>query len=276
MSKSWNIPVLTYHGLHAPGWNYDENDHIALEHDLKMLESMAFKVIPLEVLVDHLTRGGLPHGLQPRVVAITFDDGTDLDYEDFFHPEYGYLKSLRNILKAFSGLGLDGGPPRATSFVIASPAAREELDRTCIAGRGQWNDLWWRDAAQEGVMTIANHSWDHTHPSLKKLVINSAHKGRFDTITDFASADAEILTAAKYIRELTAGLSQPYFAYPYGHFNEFLVNEYLPARRDWIEAAFTTEGRPVNPSDSRWQIPRFVCGDHWKSPEGLEEILRGQ
>lgn len=273
--KNWSIPVLTYHALHAPGWDYHENDHVALEQDLEILASLDFRVIPLTHLVHLVAGDSETADAGGKLVALTFDDGTDLDYHDFSHPEYGHLKSMRRILKEAQDLGLNGGPPTATSFVIASAQAREELDRTCIAGRGQWRDDWWLDSARNGPLSIANHSWDHTHESLTELAVDAAHRGRFDTIKDFETADAEILQAEQYIREKTDGHSSPYFAYPYGHSNDFLANEYFPAREDWFRAAFTTAGRPVRASDSRWLIPRFVCGDHWKSPEGLMEILKG-
>lgn len=271
--NNWHVPILTYHGLHAPGWDYHENDHVALEHDLEMLAGLGFQVISLSRLLEVLLNEGLEISKRDKLVALTFDDGTDLDYEDFSHPDYGHLKSLRRILLESACQDLEGGPPYATSFVIASPEARTELDRTCIAGRGQWRDDWWLEAARDGPLGIANHSWDHTHPSLEKLVVNESHRGRFDGIEDFESADAEILKAERYIREKTEGLSLPYFAYPYGQSNDFLAEEYFPARMDWFQAAFTTAGRPVAPSDSRWLIPRFVCGDHWKTPEGLMSIL---
>lgn len=271
--SNWSIPVLTYHALHAPGWDYHENDHVALEQDLQILSSTGYRVIALTDLVPMLTGESEPVNAGEKLVALTFDDGTDLDYHDFSHPEYGHLKSMRRILMEAPRLGLDGGPPPATSFVIASPEAREELDRTCIAGRGQWRDDWWLDSARNGPVGIANHSWDHTHESLAELAVDASHRGRFDTITDFEAADAEILQAERYIREKTVGHSSPYFAYPYGHGNDFLAKEYFPARSEWFRAAFTTAGRPVTSSESPWLIPRFVCGDHWKSPEGLMEIL---
>lgn len=30
--------ILTYHGLNARGWAYENNDHTALWHDLRVLE----------------------------------------------------------------------------------------------------------------------------------------------------------------------------------------------------------------------------------------------
>jgi hypothetical protein len=40
-------------------------------------------------------------------------------------------------------------------------------------------------------------------------------------------------------------------------------------------AAFSTAGEYATRESNRWDIPRFMCGLHWKSPEGLEKILRG-
>lgn len=273
MRLDWRIPILTYHGLHCPGWSYPENDHVALEQDLDLLESLSFRVVSLDYVVRLLQSGGSLKPEHPRLVALSFDDGTDLDYEDFHHADYGYLKSFRRILLESPRLGLDGGCPQATSFVIASPEAREELDRTCIAGRGQWRDYWWAESARNGPIAIANHSWDHTHATLKNLVVEPRHQGRFDSISDFETADAEILQAEQYIRQKTDHRSKPFFAYPYGHSNDFLVAEYFPAREAYFEAAFVTLGRPVTASDSRWAIPRLVCGEHWRSPEELAGIL---
>ena len=51
---SWSIPILTYHALHAPGWDYDSNDHVALATDLALLRQLDYRIVPLSVLVQHL------------------------------------------------------------------------------------------------------------------------------------------------------------------------------------------------------------------------------
>ena len=151
--KDWRVPVLTYHGLHAPGWDYHENDHVALEQDLGLIDELGFKVVPLSVLVNHLFCREDARLESGKFVAISFDDGSDFDYQDFSHPDWGYLKSFRNLLANWPQLGWDGCAPRGTSFVIASPAARSELDQTCIAGKDQWRDTWWREAAEDGPVS---------------------------------------------------------------------------------------------------------------------------
>lgn len=273
MNGGWRVPVLTYHGLYAPGWDYHENDHIALEQDLALINGLGFKVVPLSVLVGHLFDKPDARLVSGKFVAISFDDGPDFDYLDYHHPDWGYLKSFSSLLSQWPELGWDGSTPRGTSFVIASPDARTELDRTCIAGRDQWRDDWWREAAEQGPLEISNHSWDHTHRSLENLVLGSEHRGTFSTVNSFADADAEILHAEKFIREKTAGQSVALFAYPYGEYNDFLTDEYFPAREAWFKAAFTTAGEPVTSGCTRWKLPRFVCGDHWNSPEELRQLL---
>jgi hypothetical protein len=274
VNQAWRAPILTYHGLHAPGWDYHENDHVAMESDLALLGQMGYQVVPLSVLVKHVYDSPDPQLERDKLVGISFDDGTDYDFIDFSHPEYGYLKSFHRLLNEQPGLGWDGGVPVGTSFVIASPQARLELDRGCIAGRDEWRDTWWQEAVESGVFEIANHSWDHTHPKLENLVVDPLHTGKFRTIVDFEAADAEILRAEFFIREKTARGSVPLFAYPYGETNEFLVQEYFPSRSEWFSAAFSTGGGPFTASCNRWSIPRYVCGDHWNSPEGLLAILK--
>jgi peptidoglycan/xylan/chitin deacetylase (PgdA/CDA1 family) len=273
MTGSWQVPILTYHALHAPGWEYHENDHIALEQDLALIDSLGFRVVPLSVLVSHLFNKPDARLEQGTFVALSFDDGPDVDYIDFHHPDWGSLLSFYSLLLKWPELGWDGGTPVGTSFVIASPVARAELDRTCIAGRNEWRDDWWLEAATQGTLEIANHSWDHTHNSLASLVVGPEHRGTFSTISSFEDADAEILNAEKFIREKTNGKSTPLFAYPYGENNDFLIDEYFPARSQWIRAAFATGGEPVTKSSNRWNLPRYVCGDHWKTSDELMRIL---
>ena len=38
-------------------------------------------------------------------------------------------------------------------------------------------------------------------------------------------------------------------------------------------AAFGVGRETVTNETSVWNIPRAVCGEHWRSPEGLESLL---
>src|SRR5436309_664972 len=157
------VPVLTYHGLHAPGTDYSNNDHVALEEDLKVIRSLGFKVAPLTEIA-RITWGGAAPSLDAGYwVGLSFDDGTDYDYLDVDHPHLGYIKSFYTILQESGASRARHWPqPTGVSFVIASPEARGVLDRTCIAGQNNWRDTWWAEAARTQILEIGNHSWDHT------------------------------------------------------------------------------------------------------------------
>jgi peptidoglycan/xylan/chitin deacetylase (PgdA/CDA1 family) len=125
------------------------------------------------------------------------------------------------------------------------------------------------------LLSIANHSWDHLHPALPRVAHSQDARGDFTRVATDADADAEIMAAAEYLARRTTGRAGPYFAYPFGHTNDFLVGDYLPRRGPGIgvRAAVTTEPRPVRPGDSPFRLPRYVCGDHWRAPEQLADIL---
>src|SRR5690606_31225585 len=92
-----------------------------------------------------------------------------------------------------------GSLVHATSFVIVSPAARAELDRTCLVGRGWWDDDWWDDAQREGLLAIESHSWDHNHHTLPVTAQREQRKGTFRSIDTHADADAEIRQASDWL-----------------------------------------------------------------------------
>jgi polysaccharide deacetylase len=273
------IPILAYHALNAQAKDYASNDHVALEEDLKLVRRLGFRVarlVDIAACTWSRARSPLDSG---SWVGISFDDGTDYDYFDIVgHPYLGDVKSFYRILKeAAADVGPEWPRPTGTSFVIASPEARIVLDRTCIAGLDQWRDVWWKEAAESGILDIGNHSWDHTHPTLDRVAQRDQQKGTFKGIDNQADADAQIVQADEYIRRLTSGRTAPLFAYPYGDVPDYLVREYFPRHvpRHGMLAAFSTAGDYVRADSDRWSLPRFVCGYHWKSPEGLETILRG-
>jgi peptidoglycan/xylan/chitin deacetylase (PgdA/CDA1 family) len=269
------IPVLTYHAQRAPDWTYASNDHLALEDDLKTIRRLGFRIVSLSSLASALGNPSDPIWAMQKLVGVSFDDGTDSDFYDFSHPDYGHLKSMARILRenAFD-LSVQGGQANATSFVIASPVARAQLDRTCIAGRGQWRDLWWYEANQTGVLSIANHSWDHLHDSLDTVAHSQNARGNFSLVTTLHDANAQILQAQEYIDHVVRANSCKLFAYPYGHTNAYLTDEYFP-NQTAVHAAFQTGGQYVEYRSSVWAIPRFVCNEHWQSVEQLEQILAG-
>ena len=272
--------VLTYHSHNIAGNTYETNDHAALASDLRTLTRRGARVVPLDRVVAGLLegmRGGA--GLQ---VALTFDDGPSFDYADFEHPALGPQRSFLNILRDFRAEAGAAAQPElhATSFVIASPDARRAMERAddCgYVGIPAWlTDAWWNDAIDSGLMAIGNHSWDHVHHAVESLAAAPEARDDFSRVETYEEADREIRQATAYIRSRTRGRCR-YFAYPFGHVNRYLAEEYLPMRRaeHGMAAAFAVGGRAISPDDSPWTIPRLVCGHHWRSPEELETLLAG-
>jgi hypothetical protein len=272
------IPVLTYHALNAPGTDYGTNDHVALEEDLNVIRTLGFRVAPLTEIARY-TYGRASSLLdEGDWVGLSFDDGTDYDYLDFEHPTIGYIRSMHTILKECGRANKPRWPqPTGVSFVIASPQARKVLDVTCIGGPDRWRDVWWAEAARGSIIGIGNHSWDHTHPSLDVVAQREQQKGTFFGIDNINDADAQIVQAQEYIDRLTGNAATRLFAYPYGHAPEYLVNEYFPNHksRHRLIAAFGIGADYATFGSDRWNIPRFVCQLHWKSPDDLAKILKG-
>jgi hypothetical protein len=87
-------------------------------------------------------------------------------------------------------------------------------------------------------------------------------KADFTQVDNEGDADAQILDAARYIDKRTNGRASPFFAYPFGQYNDFLIDRYFPSNRSriGIEAAVTVDGRPLRTTDNIWTLPRFSCG----------------
>jgi len=67
------------------------------------------------------------------------------------------------------------------------------------------------------------------------------------------------------------------FCYPFGHVGEFIHDDWLPRRGPAIglDAAVGDGAVPVTEESDRWNLPRYVCGWHWKTPDELSAILTG-
>lgn len=265
------VPVLTYHANNISGNEYATNDHVALAKDLRLLQRLGLRIVPLHRVVDALL-GEAPESAVEHAVALSFDDGSWFDWHDMEHPTWGSQRGLAGILRDFSAE--TGAAVHATSFVIVSPEARTALDRTCMMGRGWWTDDWWPEAQREGLLAIENHSWDHNHATLPATVAGAA-PGQFRNVGTWAGADAEIRAAADWLDAHLAPHRSTLFAYPYGEASAYLADEYLPHHRQEhrLRAAFTAEPAPVEAGSDRWRLPRHVCGAHWRSPGELERLL---
>lgn len=271
--------ILTYHSHNISGADYGTNDHVALALDLELIAQLGIRIAPLREIAGRLVGD---HERPERLVGLSFDDGPVFDFEDFIHPKFGPQRGFFNILRDFRARHGRGPQPtlHATSFVIASPDARAAMERAEDCGypflSGWLGDHWWREAASSGLMDIGNHSWDHVHHAVERIAIDSGVRDDFTQVSSHHEADREIRTAGQFIRERT-GSPCDLFAYPYGHASEFLVAEYFPAHQHehGMVAAFGAMGGAVEGGVSRWNIPRLVCGHHWKSPDELRALLQG-
>lgn len=271
------VPVLTYHALNIAGNEYAGNDHVAFASDLELVTTLGWKIAPLHRIVDAFLGGTAP--MPAKTLAVTLDDATDFDFRDLPHPTAGLQRSMLNIMRDFAAAQPGAQPDlHATSFAIASPEAREAMDRVCILGRGWMSDAWWADAVKSGLIGIANHSWDHTHEAVERVAQRNQEKGNFFCIDTEADADAQIRAAARFIESRAPSPSTALFGYPYGHVNDFLSRDYLPRQAasitPFVKAAFGTEAGRISSASDRWNLPRFVCGWHWKSSEELAKLLR--
>ena len=122
------VPVLCYHSVNVAGNQYANNDHIAFAEDLALIARLGMRVVPLRRLVDVLL-GRIQVDLQ-GAVALSCDDGSDLDFFDLDFPEYGRQRSFYQSLLDFRG---SLGPAaqndlNLSCFVIADPEARSRME----------------------------------------------------------------------------------------------------------------------------------------------------
>lgn len=279
--------ILSYHSHNIFGTGYQNNDHVAFAQDIETITGAGGEIISLMSLVSRLIscKAGEHWDNGGRVcVALTFDDGPIFDFKDFVHPDHGHQRSFYNHMLDFRAMHGDKVQPglSATSFVIASPSGRQAMARSPECGYTfldeEWlGDGWWESAARTGIISIGNHSWDHVHPAIPSIALSSGVRGDFSRVASYADADAQIRRASSFISNRTKGLAVPLFAFPYGHYSDYLVNRYFSGHREehGMIAAFSTGGKSISVDDSLWCLPRFICGHHWKSPEELVRILNG-
>jgi len=271
------VPVLTYHSVNIVENSYRANDHIALASDLSTLTRLGWRIVSIREVVSWHQFSNVESGSE-KAVAISCDDGSWFDYYDLEHPTCGMQRSFLNILRDFKAQwgAYIKSPPHITTFVISSPDARDELDKKGLIGKRWWGDEWWSDAEASGMMEIGCHSWDHVHPDLERVVQRNQVKGDFSLINSFQDCEIQVRRAGDYIAAQLEGRRPILYAYPWGEASEYIQTTYLPNYRDrhGFEAAFSTEPKPLEKSDSIWSLPRFVFGRDWTSPEGLESLLK--
>lgn len=265
-----SIPILAYHSQNIANNEYRGNDHVAFQSDMSFLVKNGFKFLSALDLVISLREGRF-NKLAPKSVVITFDDGPIYDARDFTHPIHGYQKSMSNIMREHQTRRFLFWKKKvcATSFVIASDKAREEIGSNENGANYLKNDFW---SDNTHLLEIGVHSWDHVHPLSSEARMHSDSLERFDKISDRDYMDQQIIKATRSIKNICGSNFSPVFAYPYGLYSDFLVNQYLPSQAE-VLGAFTTDGRYCNDQTNFWAIPRFVCGHHWKSEQEFKQLM---
>ena len=260
------ISVLTFHCGNA-------GDFRALPEILEYLHRGGVRFVPLLAVARHLVEGRLD-ALPPKSVALTFDDGMDMDFVDLDHPVHGPQPSFHSIMRDFDRRHGGGTGVHGTSFVIASPLARAVIQERDMLGLPWMSDRWWQPAAASGYFDIANHSWDHLSVSLDFVRHREQAKGDFSRIDCHEDADWQVRRAREMILRICPNPGADLFAYPYGHRSAYLVEEYFPkhAAEHGTLAAVTGDPEPVTASSSRWEVPRYIFGDHWRELPELGRI----
>jgi len=268
------VPVLTYHSNNVAGNAYTGNDHVAFAADLRLIDDLGLRIVPLQRVVDRLLGR---HGDDlAGCVALSCDDGTNLDWYDLDFPGAGVQRSLANCLRDFCDeRGVAAQPDlHLTSFLIADPQARARMDRECLYGKDWMREDWWRPALESGLMALENHSWDHNHPCLPSPGPHGLVRGDFLSVATEPQAEFEIAQAQDYLAAKFRHRPSV-FCYPFGHISPFLHDDWLPRRVPHIglDAAVGDGAQPVTVDSDRWNLPRYICGWHWKTPEELRAIL---
>jgi hypothetical protein len=138
-----------------------------LREDLSEIRRRKIPLVSLKDLCCNFLNQERHATIFPKIaVALSCDDGTTLDWENFSHPHHGQQISFAEILREHMLITHDERSHLLTSFVIASPTARKQIDAGCHAGYELSIEKWWKSAAMTGLIAIENHSWDHLHPCI--------------------------------------------------------------------------------------------------------------
>jgi peptidoglycan/xylan/chitin deacetylase (PgdA/CDA1 family) len=264
------VPVLTYHSQNIEGSSTANNDHVALAADLSAIHGAGKRVISLDQLMDWL-EGKAGDDAVANSLVLTFDDGCDFDVRDIEYPGHGVQRSFLGIMQDFLSKLPPGDTPHlhATSFVIASREAREQIDAGSLFGKGWISDDWWQQADASRIYSVENHGWDHNHPDLE-----GDSRGNFHTVDNLEQCRHQVVESSQAIEEVT-GRRPRYFAYPFGESSAYIRDVYFPEYNDehQCRAALATVAGHVTRESYRWCLPRFVCGRDWRSPEELLALL---
>lgn len=252
-------------------------DYLVLPEILDQLMVNGFSVITAVELAQKLRDKRL-HELPEKACVLSFDDGQDMDYLDVNHPTHGAQPSFARIMREANARaavrGLDFRA-HATSFVIASPLVRAEIQEKEMLGYPWMSDRWWQPAVASGLFHLGSHSFDHLSISASSVKQRSGIRADFTQVDCFEDAEWQVRKARELIEFIApnAGTAKgsALFAYPFGHVSRYLHDEYFPNRFELhgTIAAFTSEPALITADTSVFAIPRFVMGESWQEPTDL-------
>jgi len=268
--------ILTYHSQNIRGNDTTNNDHKALAADLYVLHNAGCRFVSLSSLISNLLAGDPDKSGGKKnlpLICLTFDDGCDFDVRTLEFSGYGKQPGFLRILEDFiqkHGKQAQSGL-HATSFVIASPEARQIIDQGSLFGQGHMSDDWWQAAVGHPLLDIGNHGWDHNHPD---LATGHYPRGGFTTIETIEHCRQQVVQAGAFINDITGQWPQT-FAYPFGESSDYIRDEFFPnyGQEHHCLAALGTRPGLVSAQSNRWDLPRFVCGRDWSSPAELLATL---
>ena len=269
-----NAVILTYHSQNISGNDTSNNDHKALAADLQALNHAGCRFVSVRSMINSMFGDSAPgKGTDKPMVCLTFDDGCDFEVRTLEFGTFGVQPGFLSIMEDFiQQHGKEAQPGlHATSFVIASPEARQVIDQGSLFGQGHMSDDWWRTAASHPLLDIGNHGWDHNHPDLKEELYP---RGGFTAIETMEHCRQQVIQAGDFICNIT-GQWPEIFAYPFGESSDYIRDEFFPnhSKEHQSLAALGTRAGFVTTQSNRWDLPRFVCGRDWKSPAALLAAL---
>lgn len=268
--------IFCYHAQNCGDGKKAISDHESLQNNLDSIARFNLPILPLETIARALTNPA-GYALPRHFVGLSADDGTYLDWHDYQHPSLGPQKSFAGIVSEHCDRYALPKSGMLTSFVIANPEARALIDAECYGGLPLSSENWWQEAADEGLIHIENHSWDHAHPAVGDTALDPESLGSFHAVASQDIAADQITQAQLYINDncRQANRQSCLFAYPYGHTNDYLINQFLPSqgRKNGIIGAFSTERAFVTNDTNPYCIPRFVCGEAWEGSAQFDAIV---
>ncbi|MGM0953311.1 MAG: polysaccharide deacetylase family protein [Pseudomonadota bacterium] len=226
-SVSADLVVLQYHHVDDSTPRATSTTPSLFRDQLDMIRELDLEVVPLLSGTRQALSGEMSDSSH---IAITFDDA----YESVYNTAAPLLSELELPY---------------TIFV--------NTDAIGSHGYMTWQQL--REVADDGRVTIANHSADHGHLARKPDESRADWQQRVTQSLDNAQDKLE--------KELDQNV--PMFAYPYGEFDKALEKKL--ESREWL--GFGQQSGPIGRHSHHTRLPRFPMADAYGQLENLKDKL---